>query len=371
MENHKSLRIQPMRNAKVKSALAPVDHNNKNDGRFIPRAPQKPKSNMKTSKRKKIFGSIYKRKEHQIEKKLSLSDIASGEVAGFVTVDNNHAVERKTKNKNETMINRSIRKMRKRKETQTNMSKRQRLRTSSVKKTPIKNNSDALSSPSFKMKCSAARTGITQQDTATEISALTMASPQALFGRMKAREEMRRREMLLKPQGLKKSQSDLYTRPDMVICPPKSASNDYALTFQYSSSSCSSSEASEASESENFEEFSLQCEQKLAVSSDLSSQSSDCSSSESSGSLCSASTLPPECYETKQSQTFETVSSVAKSTRDMAQHVASGIHGVLSSCFAPEIDSPLKKSNKTRNYLCTQRAHNSLFGGRDWDEQSM
>lgn len=348
MENHKSLRVQPMRNAKVKSALAPVDHN-KNDGRFIPRAPQKPKSNMKTSKRKKIFGSIYKRKEHQIEKNVSLSDIASGEVA-------NHAVERKTKNKNETMINRSIQKMRKRKETQTNMSKRQRLRTSSVKKTPIKNNSAALSSPSFKMKCSAARAGITQQDTATEISALTMTSPQALFGRMKAREELRRREMLLKPQGLKKSQSDLYTRPDMVICPPKSASNDYALTFQYSSSSCSSSEASE---SEIFEEFSLQCEQKIAVSSDLSSQSSDYSSSESSGSSCSASTLPPECYETKQSQTFETVSSVAKSTRDMAQHVASGIHGVLSSCFAPEIDSPLKKSNKMRNYLCTQRAHNS------------
>jgi hypothetical protein len=360
-------------------SLALVDQNK--DVNPIPRAPKKPKARMKNSKRKKIFGSIYSKNKPVAESSIKMNNIAGSTSSQKFE----GSLEPKIKQEKKRSFSR-ISRMRKQKKIES-QSKRQRavatetaLAESTTKaRSELINDRDYMKNPQMSKNKQSSQIGfvgltmpthnsyVVKQETPTEVSALTMSSPQAVLRRIHARDRQNR--IIVPTQKIQemhgptaKSQSDSYTRPGSIIF-NKSASNAYTQDFYCSSSSCSSDS------DDGIGGFNLEVEPIVVAASSLSSQSSDCTSSEeSSEGSCSVSTsashLYENCQEKPESQHQQKPESGAtRSEAPTYKRVLSGVQGVLSSysgevksvlssCFAPALDSPPKKSCENWSAFC-------------------
>ncbi len=366
-----------------RETLAVVDQNCK-DVNKIPKAPKKAKTVMKSSKRKKIFGSLYKRRK-QATKMTSDSE-------------NDYYDNKETK---ETRIKRTfsgITRTRKKKKMDSQSKGHDVDRNKNTEALPaveigMKNITcyDEMKSIAQKQKLLSQNdfTGlqnmyarnpyILKQDTPTEVSALTMSSPQTVLKKFHARERQKifsvpQQEIIETKIQKTKSQSDSYTQPGCIIF-NKSSSSAYTNNFNYSSESSSSS----CSEDE-CGGFTLKVEPIMVTTSSLTSHSTDCSGESSEGS-CSVSTSASHLYEhcreksklhskegadvTNESKPESSqveieipkYKRVLSAVKDTFTSYSCDVKSALSTCFAPPIESPEKKilkgceiSNRSSRY---------------------
>ena len=278
-----------------------------------PKAPKKVKVEMKSSKRRKIFGSIRKKKPLQ---KVILSESYSGESAAFVTrsFENEEAVH-----------------VKKEKET----------KKSNATKTPTRSQS-VLEYQETRMHSNAAynvasrneifqldRYTSSQTDEMTEVSVLTMTSPQ--------------QEAFVKAQReLQKKATSAEEHPEV-----------QQSTSMFGSFFCASKDFFPLSTSESefvnsivpdhsTDEFSIECENRLHALSSL-SDSSDGSpgtsqeSSQDCSSLGSASTPAPHSMASSKAKSNSSRLATAKN------RFLNGIQAMIADCVAPVSNSPCAK----------------------------
>ena len=288
-------------------------------------APKKTKLPMKASKRKKIFGSIKKRKKCK-EQKVTMSESSSGETAGFVccSFDNNIHPRRvpkrlqrkvlvpqpKHEHSYETFPSLGLKPL---SPARYLSPRKDCIQMQSV---GINYNTNLPNSQEY-IACS--------METRTEVSALTMNSPLTKLCNF-AMQEARRRE---------ESQRTV-------------VSSNIDGSYPNSDTDCISSVnpgipvASSKISSSSADDFSLECTPQLENLSSLSSQSTDISGSSSS---YSAST-PAQHNESKPNGT--------QFASRAAKRIINGVQGMVAGCFAPIVNSPTTKTmnEKEWNAFC-------------------
>jgi len=314
--------------------LAPIHvDQSQNNTDPLQRAPKKPQHKMKKSRRKRIFGSIYKKKKKEMQ-------------ASFLDQKENNdptKVEQKKRTFSKISNERKSAKM------------RDELSANFIPNPQVQGHENPAKRSLLGANATVMNMFEDKKETATEVSLLTMSSPQAVFRKTHRRDVLKDK---VEEINRTTSQSDFYASRGNIFF-NKSSSNANARDHISSSSNSSSSDSDE-----DFSGFMLELEPIVVVASNLSANSSDCSSSEeSSEGSCSVSTSASHLYEhireqIKEGSNLDDDSKYKRVMNDVKGVMASysdGMKLVLSSCFAPTLNSPHTKQKNLDAFLRAQR----------------